>query len=422
MGIRDRIAAWVLGSDAARAYTLQEYDPLLAEMLGASVTTAGVNVTRDSSMQLSAVWSCVRLIAESIASLPLHVYERNATGDPIRVDDDPIGLLLCNEPNMLMSAMTFFEALATGPLTQGNGFAYILRTLGADVMQLLPVQNARVSRTRSIGLVYDFELEGVTYRASQANMLHVPGLSFDGITGLSPIRYAAQSIGIGLAAEKYGASFFGNGSTPAGVIELEGKLTRQQADALRESWQRTYGGVSNANKTAVLYHGAKFNRISIPPNEAQFIETRKFQVTDIARWFRVPPHMIGDLERATFSNIEHQALEFVQHTLRPWLVRFEQELNRKLYPISTEGVQNKRWCAFNVDGLLRADTKSRTDYYVKGRQWGWLCANDVRRLERMPPIANGDVYLEPLNMVPAGTQSDAAEPADDSADDSKIKE
>lgn len=417
--IRDRVATYVLGSAAARSYTLQEYDPVLAEALGGTGLQAGVAVTRDTSMQFSAFWACVRVIAESIASLPIHVYERDDNNGRRRVYGNALGTLIADEPNSLMTGFTFREVLSVGTLTQGNGYAYILRTQGADVLELFPVQNVRVSRAPTLGLVYDFMLGDRTVRAGQADMLHVPGLSFDGVLGLSVVRYAAQALGIGLAAEKYGATFFGNGSTPAGVIELAGKLTRQQADALRASWQRTYGGVSNANKTAVLYHGAKFSRISIPNDEAQFIETRKFQVSDIARWFRVPPHMIGDLERATFSNIEHQSLDFVMHTLRPWLVRIEQEFNRKLFPSGTDGKPNSMWCEFAVDGLLRGDVKSRSDYYVKGRQWGWLSSNDVRRLENMPPIEGGDEYLTPLNMVAVG---DGTDPVAEGSGDSKTKE
>lgn len=229
---------------------------------------------------------------------------------------------------------------------------------------------------------------------------------------MSPMRYAAQSIGVGLAAEQYGASFFGNGSVPRLAISMPGTLNKEQQQTLRAAWDATYGGVSNSNKTAVLFGGAKLEKVSISPDEAQFIETRKFQVSEIARWYRVPPHMIGDLDKATFSNIEHQALEFVTYTLRPWLVRFEQELRRKLF----FGVYKTQYAEFNVDGLLRGDVKSRSDYYIRGRQWGWLSANDIRRLENMEAIEGdgGDAYLTPLNMVdinapaPADTNKEPA--------------
>jgi HK97 family phage portal protein len=405
-GLRGLLSwAWT-GSAEPRA-TLAQPNTTLLEALGAARTASGVEVTADSAMRMSAVAACVRLISESIASLPLHVYER---GDQRRrVVTGPATRLLHDEPNPLMSSFTFRETLAANVLLHGNGFAAIIRNGGGDAIELLPVPSPNVTvRRASAQLVYDVRLDGVqSFTVGQADMLHVPGLSFDGLLGLSPIRYAAQSIGLGLAAEQYGAAFFGNGSTPSGYISLPGKLSKDQAAAMRDAWFSVYGGVKNAGKTAVLFEGGKFERISIPPNEAQFIETRKFQISDIARWYRVPPHMIGDLERATFSNIEHQQLEFVMHTLRPWLVRIEQELNRKLFPSSMDGTPGGMLCEFNVDGLLRGDVKSRSDYYVRGRQWGWLSVNDIRRLENMEPLDEGDVYLQPMNMVAAGDTPDA---------------
>ena len=416
-GIRGLLSwAWT-GSAEPRA-TLAQPNTTLLEALGAARTASGVEVTADSAMRMSAVAACVRLISESIASLPLHVYER---GDQRRrVVTGPATRLLHDEPNPLMSSFTFRETLAANVLLHGNGFAAIIRNGGGDAIELLPVPSPSVTvRRASAQLVYDVRLDGVqSFTVGQADMLHVPGLSFDGLLGLSPIRYAAQSIGLGLAAEQYGAAFFGNGSTPSGYISLPGKLSKDQASAMRDAWFSVYGGVKNAGKTAVLFEGGKFERISIPPNEAQFIETRKFQISDIARWYRVPPHMIGDLERATFSNIEHQQLEFVMHTLRPWLVRIEHELNRKLFPSSMDGTPGGMLCEFNVDGLLRGDVKSRGDYYVRGRQWGWLSVNDIRRLENMEPLDEGDVYLQPMNMVAAGdTPDDGTDSGSDNSSD-----
>lgn len=402
-GIRG-LLSWVWTGSAEPRATLADPDATLLASLGATRSASGISVTPDSAMRLSAVAACVRLISESIASLPLHVYRRGDTRE--RVSDSAIGRLLHDEPNSLMSSFTFRETLAANTLLNGNGYAPIIRSRGGDPLELLPVPTNRVAVRRSDSqLVYDVHLwNDRMITVGQADMIHIPGLSFDGLIGMSPVRYAAQSIGLGMAAEQYGAAFFGNGSTPSGVISVkEQRLGADQIKAMRDSWYAAYGGVSNAQKTAVLFGGATFDRISIPPDEAQFIETRKFQISDIARWFRVPPHMIGDLERATFSNIEHQQLEFVMHTLRPWLVRMEQEFNRKLFPTSTDGRPGELYAEFSVDGLLRGDVKSRSDYYIRGRQWGWLSVNDIRRLENMEPVADGDVYLQPLNMVPAGT-------------------
>lgn len=392
--------------------TLADPEPWMFEAFGASRSSAGVSVTPESAMRLSAVSACVRLISESIASLPLHVYRRSGDGRRSRVNDDPRYRLLHGEPNRLMTSFVFRDVMSSSVLLQGNAYALILRNRRGDVLELLPVPYwtaVQMLRTPGGEVAYDFVLDGRHYRASQWDMLHIPGLSFDGVQGVSPIRYAAESIGLGIAAERFGGTFFGNNSRPAGLISVDGRLSADQTELLRKAWYAAYGGVENSNKTAILQGGAKFERITIPPDEAQFIETRKFQVGEIARWYRVPPHMIGDLERATFSNIEHQSLEFVTHTLRPWLVRWEQELNRKLFPSSSDGRPSDLYAEFSVDGLLRGDVAARSDYYMKGRQWGWLSINDIRALENMEPVEGGDGYLTPLNMAPLGAQPEEKE-------------
>lgn len=393
--------------------TLANPDAVLLEALsGGHTTAAGITVTPESAMRLSTVSACVRLISESIASLPLHVYQRTGPATRRKVTDSPVYRLLHDEPNAIMTAFVFRETLAAHVLVWGNAYALILRNRSGQPTELLPVHpnTVRVMKSPASGeLVYELTMDGKTFRVNQADILHIPGLAFDGISGMSPIKYAAQSIGLAIAAERYGAAFFGNGSIPAGVLEIAGALPADKQRELAAAWSAAYGGAGNGGKTAVLVNGAKFSRVSISPNEAQFLETRKLQVSEIARWYRVPPHMIGDLERATFSNIEHQALEFVTHTLRPWLVRFEQEINRKLFPSSTDGRPNDTYAEFNVDGLLRGDIKARGDYYVRGRQWGWLSANDIRAKENMEPIDGGDKYLAPLNMVNAATGDPASD-------------
>lgn len=392
--------------------TLADPDASLMAALGAAKTASGIAVTPESAMSLSAVSACVRLIAESIASLPLHVYRRVDNRRREKVTDLWQYRLLHDEPNELMTSFTMRETMAAHLLLWGRAIAAAPRNRAGEVMEIMPVHpsHVRVRRSELIGLVYDFQFaDGKTMTLGQADVLHIPGLSFDGVCSVSPIGYAAQSIGLGLAAEQFGASFFGNGSTPSGYLSIPEKLSPEQVTTLRNSWYATYGGISNANKTAVLFGGAKFDRISMPPSDAQFIETRKFQISEIARWYRVPPHMIGDLDKATFSNIEHQALEFVTHTLRPWLVRFEQEINRKLFPTLTTGQVSDLYAEFSVDGLLRGDIKSRSDYYIRGRQWGWLSVNDIRAFENMEPIDSGDDYLVPMNMVKAGEAASSAD-------------
>lgn len=410
----------IWNGDADSRATLVSPDAVTLESLGVGTTTfgvgmtsAGVPVTPDSAMRLSAVSACVRLISESVASLPLHVYRRVDDLRREKLSGRPEYRLLHDEPNRLMTSFVFREAMAANVLVYGNAYAYIERNASAEITQLLPLHppNVRIFKETSTGeLAYSVMLDNKQFRVNQANIIHVPGLAFDGITGISPIKYAAQSIGLGIAAERYGAALFGNGSIPSGVLEIPGSVSREQQAAIGMAWKEAYGGFGNANKTAVLANGAKFAKISITPDEAQFLETRKMQVSEIARWYRVPPHMIGDLDRATFSNIEHQALDFVRHTLRPWLIRFEQEFNRKLFPASSNGQPSDIYTEFNVDGLLRGDIKARGDYYVRGRQWGWLSANDIRASENMQPIDGGDVYLTPMNMVDVNRDPDTPDP------------
>lgn len=388
----------------------------LSEALTLNATpAAGVTVTPEVAMTSTAVAACVRVIAESIASLPVHIYERGNESRR-RVVDESIAWMVEREPNRRQSSFVFREMLMAHVLVYGNAYALIVRNAGGEVTELLPVmpQHVGVRLAPSGELIYDFLIgspdTGVVGSWNQANVLHIPGLAFNGITGISPVRYAARAIGLAIAAETFGAALFANGSLPAGYLKIPEKLTQEQLARLRESWYAAYGGLGNANRTAVLFGGAEFAKMGIPPDEAQFLETRRFQVAEIARWYRVPLHMIGDLERATFSNIEHQSTDFVVHTLRPWLTRLEQEFNRKLFPSSAEtGRPASRYLEFNVDGLLRGDVKTRGDYYVRGRQWGWLSANDIRRLENMEPIAGGDDYLVPLNMNAAGQSNDGQE-------------
>ena len=229
-------------------------------------------------------------------------------------------------------------------------------------------------------------------------MLHIPGLGFDGLVGYSPIAMAKNAIGMAIACEEYGAKFFANGAAPGGVLEHPGTIKDPQR--VRESWQSTFGGSGNANKIAVLEEGMKYTPIGISPEQAQFLETRKFQINEIARIFRVPPHMVGDLEKSSFSNIEQQSLEFVKYTLDPWVIRWEQSIQRSLLSKDEKAVY---FVKFNLEGLLRGDYQSRMNGYAIGRQNGWMSANDIRELEnldRIPEEDGGDLYLINGNMLP----------------------
>ena len=234
-------------------------------------------------------------------------------------------------------------------------------------------------------------MKGATVNLSPADVLHIPGLGFDGLVGYSPIAMAKNSIGMAIACEEYGAKFFANGAAPGGVLEHPGTIKDPQR--VRESWQSTFGGSANANRIAVLEEGMKYTPIGISPEQAQFLETRKFQINEIARIFRVPPHMVGDLEKSSFSNIEQQSLEFVKYTLDPWVIRWEQNLARALFSLEEK---QEYFFKFNVEGLLRGDYATRMNGYATARQNGWMSTNDIRSLEnmdRIPAEEGGDLYL-----------------------------
>ena len=239
------------------------------------------------------------------------------------------------------------------------------------------------------------------------DVLHIPGLGFDGLVGYSPIAMAKNAIGMAIACEEYGAKFFANGATPGGILEHPG--TVKDPSRVRDSWNAAFGGSGNANKVAVLEEGMKYTPISISPEQAQFLETRKFQIDEIARIFRVPPHMVGDLDKSSFNNIEQQSLEFVKYTLEPWIMRWEQSINRALL---SETEKSSYFVRFNVEGLLRGDYQSRMEGYATARQNGWMSANDIRELEkldRIPAEDGGDLYLINGNMLPLNRAGDFAD-------------
>lgn len=373
--------------------------------LGSS--TSGALVNQRSAMQISAVYACVRVLAESIAGLPLHVYQCGKNGNREKAADHSLYFLLHDEPNPEMTSFVFRETLMTHLLLWGNAYAQIIRDGRGVVVALYPLMpdRMRVDRDENGQIYYRYQLgadeshldKAGTVDLSPKDVLHIPALGFDGLVGYSPIAMARNSIGMAIACEDFGASFFRNGAAPSGVLEHPGVL--KNPEKLRAAWEAQYGGSRNSGRVAVLEEGMKFNPIEIPPEQAQFLETRKFQVDEIARIFHVPPHMIGDLERSTFSNIEQQSLEFVKYTLNPWVCRWEQALTRSLLSPKEKREYSIK---FNVDGLLRGDYQSRMNGYAVGRQNGWMSANDIRKLENMDKISEeqgGDLYLVNGNMI-----------------------
>lgn len=371
-------------------------------------SAAGQAVNERSAMQMSAVYACVRILAESIASLPLHFYQYNDAGGKEKAVNHPLYWLLHDEPNPEMSSFSFRETLMTHLLLWGNAYAQIIRNGRGEVIALYPLMPDRMTVDRDArGRIYyeytrsDSDANTLGKKSSvilsPEDVFHIPGLGFDGLVGYSPIAMAKQAIGMGLACDEYGAAFYQNGAQPGGVLEHPNVV--KDPKRVRESWNAIYQGSRNAHRIAVLEEGMTYKPITISPEQAQFLETRKFQIDEIARIFRVPPHMIGDLEKSSFSNIEQQSLEFVKYTLAPWISRWEQAIQRSLLLMSE---RSRYFARFNVEGLLRGDYQSRMNGYAVARQNGWMSANDIRELEsldRIPAEQGGDLYLINGNMT-----------------------
>mgnify|MGYP000877094226 CR=1 FL=1 len=370
-------------------------------------TTSGKSVNERTAMQTTAVYACVRILSETIASLPLHIYKYKDGGKEKALDHQ-LYCLLHDEPNSEMTSFVFRETLMSHLLLWGNAYAQIIRDGRGNVLALYPLLPDRmtVDRTSTGELYYIYNRSaqdgsnikgyGQIYLRSD-EILHIPGLGFDGLVGYSPIAMAKNAIGMSIATEEYGAKFFANGASPGGVLEHPGVV--KDPKRVRDSWNTVYQGSGNAHRVAVLEEGMKFQSIGIPPEQAQFLETRKFQINEIARIFRVPPHMLADLEKSSFSNIEQQSLEFVKYTLDPWVIRWEQSIQRALF---SQEEKRKYFVKFNVDGLLRGDYQSRMSGYAVGRQNGWLSTNDIRELENLnsiPEELGGDLYLINGNMT-----------------------
>ncbi|TCL60568.1 HK97 family phage portal protein [Kineothrix alysoides] len=388
-------------------------------------TTSGKPVNERTAMQTTAVYACVRILSETLASLPLHVYAYKDSGGKELVYSHPLYNILHDEPNPEMTSFVFRETMMSHLLIWGNAYAQIIRNGSGRVLGLYPLlpDKMDVERDDKGRLYYIYARqsnENPNFKRhgdivlQQEDVLHIPGLGFDGLVGYSPIAMAKNAVGITLACEEYGASFFANGANPGGVLEHPGVL--KDPSKVRESWNAVYQGANNAHKVAVLEEGMKYQQIGIPPEEAQFLETRKFQINEIARLYRIPPHMVGDLEKSSFSNIEQQSLEFVKYTLDPWVIRWEQSLQKALL---LSGEKGKYFIKLNVDGLLRGDYESRMNGYATGRQNGWLSSNDIREMEDMNPIPEeegGNQYLINGNMCKlkdaglfAGKQSEKQE-------------
>jgi len=361
-------------------------------------SASGIEVTPDSALQVPTVLACVRVLAETVASLPLHVYRRLPNGGKQREPNHPLYDLLHSAPNAWQTSFEWREMMIGHLCLRGNAYSRIVPGRRGWVDQLIPLHPDRIK----IYLVEDARLryehrpqQGPPVSYTQDEILHIRGLSSDGYVGLSPIALARETIGLAVAQERHGARFFKNNARPGVVLEHPGKMKPESKIELRKQWEHMHAGSDNAHRTAVLEEGMKANQLGLTNEDSQWLESRGFQDKEIARIFRVPPHMVGILDRATFSNIEHQGLDFTKHTIRPWLVRIEQRLRGLLIAPRTF------FAEFLIDGLLRGDSKARSAFYQLAILSGWMTRNEVRVLENLNPAPPGsglDDFLTPLNM------------------------
>lgn len=390
--------------------TLEDVASLMRRGALSSYSSTGVSVTSETALQASAVFACVRVLSESEAMLPLVLYRQNGRNREKAVDH-PLYRILHDAPNPEMTSFNFRQTLMAHLCLRGNAYVYI-EYAGPKIAGLWPLNpdGVQIVVERDTGLLfYGVQLPerfGGEWRfLTPEYVWHLRGLGSDGIKGYNPIRLAREAIGLSLAAEGYGASFFGNNAEPGFVLVHPGKLNDEAYRRLRDSWENRHKGFENAHKVAILEEGMRPEKLGISPEDAQFLETRKFQINEIARIFRVPPHMIADLDRATFSNIEHMGLEFVMYSLMPWLVNIEQSVNAYLLSPAERG---KYYAKHTLSGLLRGDVESRYRAYATARQWGFMSVDEIRELEELNPLPDGQgqIYLTPLNMMPTGAPAE----------------
>lgn len=391
-------AGAALRSDIKRPSTAAEPEEWMREMFS-PMTTAGVQVSEGTAMRLATHFACVNLISRTLGSFPIHVYERMSDGRKRKAIEHPVYRLLHDQPNPETTPMIFKETLQANLSNTGKAFAEIVWGRDGYPKELWPLESKQVQPRRRDDGDLEYLIDGIPVPGWK--ILHIPGLGFDGLNSFSPVGLFRQTIGLGLAAEEYGARFFGQGTNIGGFLELQNELSDDAYKRLKESMAEKYQGLQKSHGLVLLEGGAKYSKIGMSMEDAQFIETHKFNRSTIAMIHGVPPHLIGDLEKATFSNIEHQGIEAVMYLFRPWAVRWEEALAARLF---TKKERGRFYIRFNLDALLRGDTKSRYDAYAIGRQWGWLSADDIRELEDEDPLPDGKgkTYLQPMNMVPAG--------------------
>lgn len=404
------VAKWV-AKRALKYAGVPLRDPALVAMFGRNESSSGIDVTEESAMSCGAVFSAINLISSAVASLPKHVYMRQAAEGSDGVNADHNVERLFANPNPYMTDYVFTETLQGHASSHGNGYAFIERDGNSFPSALWPINPCKVTvHGADDGETWYAVHEGTEHEKwiDYRDMLHIPGMGFDGRKGYSVIALAREAIGLGMASENYGAAFFGNGATPRLALSHPGELGAKARRNLAKSWKDIYSNATNPHAVALLDEGMTVTTIGLPPEDSQFLQTRQFQVVEIARWFRVPPHLLYDLTGSTFNNVEQQNLNFLTYTLIPWLTRWRQECARKLFKLND---YKDHYIDFDTSALLMTDIVTRYNAYNTGRNGGWLTLNAINRKERLPllPAAVGDVHLAPSTMKVLG-QNDPTTP------------
>lgn len=377
----------------------------LIDLFSGGGTHAGINVNEKSALKYSAVWNAITIYASAFSSLPVKVFQRDSDDNKQEVQSHPASRLVGKFPNDLMTGATYKQHGGAHLVSWGNWYSAIARDGRGAPTELVLLLPDRTKPVMDNGrLHYETKTDsGQRVRIELQDMLHIPGLGFDGIEGYSVISHARNSIGIGMAAEKFGGKFFDNGANMSGVLQQDmGSPGFGDKDSKKEwmqSWRDAYTGTDNALKTALLKPGMSYERIGIPPEDAQFLETREFGIRDVARWFDLPPHMLKSLESQPRANIEQQAIEYVIHSLRPWLVKIEQELERKL--LTEQQKRSGQWeIKFNVNALLRGDSEAQSNFIDTMIKNGVYSINDGRRFLDLNTVENGDRHFVQQNLMP----------------------
>ena len=409
MSIRTRIGQLLRGELRLHMFSLADFDRQLDSVFTGAPTASGVAVSEESSLENTAVWNAITLISQTLAEVPLKLFQRVTPRGKIEARANPLFDILHSAPNPEMTSFEWRESQMGWLLGWGNAASEIVfnqRTGRIDALWPIPWSRIKVKRIEG-QIFYDILIPdtGLTVTLPAFRVLHIRGFSRDGIVGLSPIALHRQAVALGLATEQYGASFFGNGAVPGGVLRHPQTLSKEAQARLREAWTETQAGLSNAQRVAVLEEGLEYVKVGIDPEDAQFLATRVFQVEEVARIFNIPPSMIGELSKATFSNVTEQSINFVRFTMLPWFFRWEQGMDKKLLGPNE---RQSLFIKFVVEALLRGTPKERGDFYNSMFAVGAFSPNDIRDKEDMNPIEGGDQYFKPLNFesLTAPTEDD----------------